>query len=224
MQTVYFICAVAGATALVWQFVMGVFGSFGEHDLGDDHDVELHDGDVHDGEVHADVHDGDAGHEGQSEASHEAQASWFLGILTFRSVISAMAFFGFAGMAAVTSGSSTTMSFMIAVAAGTGALYMVTWLMRGLNRLRAEGTAQIRRAVGKTGAVYLTVPAARTGCGKVMINLQNRTMEYQAVTTGVELPTGTPVVVVGIVGTDTLEVLHHSNPVQASSPETTSHV
>jgi hypothetical protein len=60
--------------------------------------------------------------------------------------------------------------------------------------------------VGKAGAVYLRIPANRSGSGKITLNLQNRTMEYQAVTAGEAIPTGANIVVVGVVGPDTVEV------------------
>ena len=66
--------------------------------------------------------------------------------------------------------------------------------------------ARIDRAVGCTGTVYLRVPGAKGGAGKVHLALQNRTVEYQAVTAGEEIPTGKPVKVVAVVNADTVEV------------------
>lgn len=211
MQTVYFFCAVIGGTALLWQLAMSVLGGVGDHDLGVDHDVGgdagFHDGgmDHAGGADHAGAHDGsaDAGHAHAGAGSH---GSWFLGMLTFRTVVAAIAFFGFAGMAGSTGGLPPLTAFALAVACGFAALYLVAWLMQGLTRLRAEGTAYIRHALGQPGTVYLTIPAQRAGAGKVTLNVQNRTMEYEAVTAAHELPTGTNVVVVRIVGPETLEV------------------
>jgi hypothetical protein len=76
-----------------------------------------------------------------------------------------------------------------------------------MRNLRAEGTVHIDRAVGQNGSVYLTIPAARGGVGKVLVPVQNRTMEYKAVTPDAELPTGANVVVVGIVDSETVEVV-----------------
>jgi hypothetical protein len=76
-------------------------------------------------------------------------------------------------------------------------------MMQALYRLKADGTVRIDRAIGRTGTVYLTVPANRSGLGKVLLNLQNRTVEYQAMTPHQALPTGTPVVVQAVINSDT---------------------
>jgi hypothetical protein len=82
----------------------------------------------------------------------------------------------------------------------------VHWMMRTLYNLRASGNVRIDRAVGCAGTVYLNVPGQRGGTGKIHLNLQNRTMEYQALTAGDALPTGANIVIVGVVNSDTVEV------------------
>ena len=62
------------------------------------------------------------------------------------------------------------------------------------------------RAVGKGGTVYLPIPGQKAGTGKVLLNLQNRTVECQAITADKELPTGASVVVVAVISADTVEV------------------
>ena len=74
------------------------------------------------------------------------------------------------------------------MAAGAAAMAAVYWMMRGPVELRADGTVRIQRALGQHGNVYLRIPANRSGSGKIQFNLQNRTMEYLAVTAGPELP------------------------------------
>ena len=52
--------------------------------------------------------------------------------------------------------------------------------------------------MGTRGTVYLPVPASKSGVGKVHVSLQNRTMEYKAITSQQQLPTGAKIVVVGV--------------------------
>ena len=82
----------------------------------------------------------------------------------------------------------------------------VYWLMRSIKKLQADGSVRIHRAVGRHGTVYLRIPGNKSGTGKIQFNLQNRTMEYLAITAGPDLPTGAKVVVIGIVNPTTLEV------------------
>jgi hypothetical protein len=199
MEMVYTICALLGGTLLVCQFVLSLLSGEHHHDVA--HDVHDFGGHDHIGGDH------DAAHDTSHDAAHEAQSSWFTGLLTFRTVVAALTFFGLAGRAAGAMDMHVAESFAVAVAAGAGALFLVGWLMRSLYRLKAEGTARIERAIGQCGTVYLPVPGNRTGVGKIHLNLQNRTMEYQAVTSGEPLSSGTRVTVVAVIGSDTVEVL-----------------
>jgi membrane protein implicated in regulation of membrane protease activity len=193
METIFLVCAVVGGTLLVCQFLLGLLG-VGHHDLGG-HDVhvEAAHGAGHDAHAHDQDHD-------------EHHTGLFTGVLTFRSMVAALAFFGLAGMAAHSGGLPAPQSLLIAVAAGVAALFLVAFVMRSLSRLRADGTVRIDRAVGQTGTVYLSIPGRNSGTGKVHLKLQNRTVEYCAVTAVDELPTGSLVVVVSVSGPGTVEV------------------
>jgi hypothetical protein len=78
--------------------------------------------------------------------------------------------------------------------------------MRFLFKLNVDGTVRIDRALGAHGTVYLSVPGAKAGVGKVLVNQLDRTVEYKAITSLEQLPTGAKIVVVGIVSADTVEV------------------
>jgi hypothetical protein len=203
METIYLICALSGGALLLCQLLLSLIGLGGHHDVGghDFHDLGGHDGDVS-------GHDGDATghHDAAHDSSHEGVAAWFVSMLTFRTLVSALTFFGLAGMAGNELWGETPTTFLVALAAGAGALFMVGSLMRSLYRLRAEGTVRMDRAVGKNGTVYLPIPGQKGGLGKVMLNLQNRTVECQALTSEQGLPTGAPIVVVAVLGPDTVEV------------------
>jgi membrane protein implicated in regulation of membrane protease activity len=186
MYAVYLTSFLIGGTLMVGQFVLGLIG-LGHH-LGDH--------DVHAGHDHG--HGGDHGHDGVG--------GWFLSLLTFRTTVAALTFFGLGGLAA---GGALDWPWALAVAlaAGAGALVLVGSLMRALGRLKADGTVRIEGAVGTTGTVYLSVPGNKAGKGKVTLLLQNRTMEYLAMTPTQDLPTGAKVVVTAVLGTDTVEVV-----------------
>jgi predicted Ser/Thr protein kinase len=199
METLYTACAIAGGALILCQFLMSVLG------LGHHHDIGGHD--IHDVGGHDVGHD--ASHNGHAEGQHDGtsgQSSWFAGVLTFRTVVTALTFFGLAGRAFATFASPPE-AFAAALVAGSAAFFGVAVLMKSIARLKAEGTVYIQSAVGQTGTVYVTVPSGRSGAGKVLLNLQNRTMEYQAVTTAGPLATGSKVTVVAVLSSDTVEVI-----------------
>jgi hypothetical protein len=208
MTSVFIVCAAMGGTVLVIQFLLTLIGLGGHafdidvpQDMGHEFGVDFHvdaGGDFHTG---ADVH-GDQG----AVAAHHG-ATWLFGVLSFRTITAALAFFGLCGLAAESAEASSTNVMLIALAGGGGAMTAVYWMMRSLGQLDAEGTVRIQRAVGRRGSVYLSIPGEDAGSGKVQIDLQNRTMEYLAVTCGPQLPTGTKIVVVSVINANTVEVV-----------------
>jgi hypothetical protein len=202
-ETIYLVCAIVGGTLLVCQFLLGLLGFGDHHDAAGDHDFH----DVAD-------HDSHVGHGAQHDDHHDGHHSWFLSVLTFRSLVAALTFFGLVGLAAEKNFEQTPpVSLALAVAGGAAALLGVAYLMRVLHRLKSDGTVRIERAVGQAGTVYLTVPGQRAGVGKVTLKLQNRTVEYQALTPYQQLPTGSKVVVTAVLGPDTVEVAPAGTPV-----------
>lgn len=196
---IYEIAAAVGGTFLLCQFAMTLLGMGGHempHDLPDDVPHDFHFG-------HADGHDG--GHSSDSGDDHH-DSSWFFRMISFRTLVAALTFFGLAGLAGSSAELPAASVLVIALAAGAAAMYGVHWLMQSLYRLRADGTVRIQRAIGQAATVYLRIPPNRSGVGKVHINLQNRTMEYEAMTSHELLPVGAKVVVVDVLGPDTVEV------------------
>ncbi len=196
MTFLLLLCAVVGGTILLCQVVLTLLGMTGDAldlDLGSEADLDADfSGDLPGGEVHAGL-----GHFG---------SNWLFGVLSFRTVVAAVTFFGLAGLAAQSTGASPATVLLVAFGGGAAALYGVYWLMLALYGLRSEGTVRIHRTLGREAVVYLAIPARNAGAGKIHINLQNRTMEYRAVTSGDAIPTGARVVVANVFASDTLEV------------------
>jgi hypothetical protein len=130
----------------------------------------------------------------------------FFGLLSIRAVSSAVLFFGLGGRTALYYELEEPAALGLAVLAGAAALYAVAMIMKALAGLKADGTARVERAVGLPATVYLRIPAARSGQGKIQLLLQNRTVEFRAMTAGDELATGAQVKVVAVVNSDTVEV------------------
>ncbi len=201
MENLFLICAIFGSTVIVLQFVLMLlgFGHEGGHDLdAGGHDLG-HDYDGHDGSVLDTDTD-------QNIAHHQSFSNWLFGLLSVRSVITFMAFFGLAGMAARSAEWTNLQTIVVAIAVGGAAVVLMNQIFRAIFRLRADGTVRIDHAVGLPATVYLGIPGEGRGWGKIQLMLQNRTMEYEASTPLQPLPTGTQVVVTRIVGPDRVEV------------------
>lgn len=215
LNTIFLVAAVLGGTIMVCQFLLTLFGMAGHGDAGGDFHGDVA-GDFH-GDVGGDFH-GDMGDVGDVDAAgahhtpigvaaeadyQHPDSSWLFGVLSFRTLVAAAAFFGVAGKAATSAGTPPATSFVVALLVGLAAMYGMYLLMRTISGLDSSGTERIRNALGRQATVYVPIPAALAGAGKVQLSMQNRIVEYQAVTDDAEpLHTGDAVEVVGIAGSD----------------------
>jgi len=206
LNTIFLAAAVVGGTIMVCQFVLTVLG------LSDDGaDGPALDGDVADGGLDADILDGDLGGD-----VHHHDTNWLFGVVTFRTLVAALAFFGVAGAAASSAGMSRPASLTVGLGSGFLAMYGMYWLMRQISRLASSGNERISNALGRPATVYIPIPAEGRGAGKVQLSMQNRIVEFQAVTDGPEtLRTGETVEVVAVSGSDLVRVRRITEPVGA---------
>ena len=174
MTVVFVVCAAVGATVLVLQFLLSLVGLGGEHDFsGGDHDFGAGETDheISTGEAHGDAaHAGPAAEHETNAQPHDASAgqaaqgsTWLFQVLSLRTIVAALAFFGLAGLAAQAAHCRPFSTLLIASTAGLGAMYAVYAMLRSMRSLQAEGTARIHRAVGEQATVYLRIPAQPTG-------------------------------------------------------------
>jgi hypothetical protein len=233
MDMVFTLTALIGGTVLVFQFVLMLLG------MGGDNDVSSVDGADLSGGIDAGGFDAggidaasmDAGGIGGPDAVgdhtpwHQAAdadlghpgAHWFYEVLSLRTLSAAVTFFGLAGKTSRAYGYPALHSFVAAIAAGLAAMYAVYWLFKQIYRLQHTGTENVRNAIGASAVVYVPVPGKRAGMGKVTFRLQNRLVEYQAVTDDEpRLATGEKVIVVAVVNSDTVRVVRAEKAVEDS--------
>ena len=182
MAAFLLVCAVLGGGVLVLQLALGLFGGDGDHDL---HGAE------HGGGAHA--------VEGFE-------------LLTVRGVAAAVAFFGIAGRATLAVGLSPALAALIGVGVGALAALGVAATMRLLRNFESDGVVRMDRALGQSGHVHVKVPGGPNQPGKVLLTVQGRLLELRAVSLDGELPTGTPVTVVGLADAETVEVVRTPDP------------
>ncbi len=212
MESLFTWCAVLGGAIFAVQFVMLLIGLDGSGHLDfDTPHLDVPDLNVAELEApefgeHASVglRDAEVDYDHHPDAFSHSDG-WFVGIVSFRSLIAAIAVFGLTGLGA-SQHLPQGKAFAVAALAGFGMLYLVGWSFKKLYQLKADGTVRISDTKGCTGTVYLTIPANNNGPGKATVSVANRTMEYRAITQGEMLKTGTPIVVTNVVSEDTVEV------------------
>ncbi len=89
--------------------------------------------------------------------------------------------------------------FFGAAVCGFAAMVLTASVIALLLKLQQNGTKSTAELVGMTGSVYLSIPANRSGTGKVVVNCGDDTREVKAVAEEA-LATGTPVKVVSVSG------------------------
>jgi hypothetical protein len=223
MDSLYFVTALVGGTVLAFQLVMMLLGLGHHHgDLSGLHGGDIaghgHFGGGHLGHTDVSGHDGTLHHSIDGQVGH-SHVAWFYELLSIRTLSAAATFFGLTGKTTLAYGLTPLRSFVLASLAGLAAMYAVYWLFKQVYKLQHTGTENIRNAVGAGAVVYVPIPGKRAGAGKVTFRLQNRLVEYLAVTDEEgRLATGEKVIVNEIVNSDTVRVSRESSPATSAGP------
>lgn len=90
---------------------------------------------------------------------------------------------------------------LLGVAAGLGVAWVMVRLLRAVLRIQSSGNIALGDTVGHRGTVYVQVPPAGQGSGRVRVMIGTRVREYNAVQLGEGfLASHTSVKVVGVDG------------------------
>ena len=131
-----------------------------------------------------------------------------LRLFTLRGLIAFFSVMGWVGTICCGSGLHLALSILISVASGFLAMTVLALLMKWLFSLQYDGTENVREALGVSGTVYLRIPPARTGKGKINAIIQGKLCEKYAVTDEeTMINVDEEVTVVGISGEETLIVI-----------------
>ena len=124
-----------------------------------------------------------------------------LRIFTIRGIIAFFVVFGWVGIALDSSDVNLLITIPVAFVCGALMMVFLAFLFNSVMKLRSDGNTDNRNALGTSGKVHLTIPANRSGEGKVHIMLQGSYVERNAVTDdNAPISTGSEVVVIGVSG------------------------
>lgn len=141
------------------------------------------------------------------DASGDLDLSAGLDLLTVRAFSAGTAGFGIGGLAGLAMGLPAFFAILPGAVAGIASAAATAWLTRAMLNLEDSGSLRLHGAIGQAGRVHLSVPGSLGGAGRVQFELQGRTLEFKAVTLHGPLPTGTQVTIVGLIDSDTVEVV-----------------
>ena len=128
------------------------------------------------------------------------------GFFTFKNLVNFLLGYGWAGICFKNVISSPTLLQLAAV--GVGVVFVLVWVLivRQVMKLGVDKTFRLEETVGQVADVYLRIPAAGEGKGKVMVSVRGSVHEIDAVSVSSGIPTGAKAKVLRTIGTDTVEV------------------
>lgn len=86
----------------------------------------------------------------------------------------------------------------VSIAVGCLFVYLFFLISNQVQRLEEDNSFKIENTLNKTAEVYLTIPANKTGKGKIMISINGAFHELEAMTEAEVIPTGSTVKIVKI--------------------------
>ena len=129
-------------------------------------------------------------------------------LYTFRNFVNFCLGFGWSAILLQDSIPSTALLILVSALIGVALVAAVMYLFKWLSSMQQSGNINVQKqAAGCEGKVYLPIPAARGGAGKVQITIAGSVREYDALTESEEaLKTGTPIRVVDALDANTVLV------------------
>ena len=129
------------------------------------------------------------------------------GVFSFRNLINFLLGYGWAGVLLHDSIESGLLLQLVAIVVGLLFVLAFVFMFRQVMKLSHDGSFKMQEAVGLKADVYLRIPAARSGRGKVQVSVKGSVHEVDAMTDSTEeIPTGGQVKIVKVLGDDLLLV------------------
>ena len=128
-------------------------------------------------------------------------------MLSLKNIIGFFTMFGWSGLGFLSAGLAPFLVILFSFICGFLMMLAMATLFYFMSKLAESGNMNIRNAVGRTGDVYLTIPARREGMGKIQITVQGTLQTLDAVTDNEEaIPTSAIIEVIGVINNQILLV------------------
>ena len=120
-------------------------------------------------------------------------------IFTLRNLINFLLGFSWTGISFYQKFENKTILIAIAIGVGLAFVAIFFFLIKQILKLSEDGSFKVESTINKTAEVYLTIPANKSGKGKVQISVNGSFHELDAMTLNLEkLPSGSVVKVIAV--------------------------
>lgn len=129
-----------------------------------------------------------------------------LNLFTIKNLIGFLVGFGWAGVSFYDTIPNPFLLTLLAFVVGCLFVTMFVLIYRQTRRLEHNGTYDIGEIKGRTVPVYLRIPANNSGKGKIQVSINGSVHEFDALTDGPEITSGSNVEVEEIIDKTTVRV------------------
>lgn len=122
-------------------------------------------------------------------------------LFSLRNLVNFLLGFGWAGVTLYSSIHNKILLGVVAFLVGVVFIVLFFLVMRALMRLSEDNSFKIEDTLGKTADVYMNIPAAKGGKGKIFVSIKGSTHELPAITDNkVDIKSGSLVKIEAIEG------------------------
>ena len=153
LEQVYWLVAIPSTLIFLVILIMTIFGA----DIGGDVETD----------VDASLADGDG-------ISFQ--------FLSLKNIVGFFTMFGWSGLGFLHTGLAVWLVIILSALCGFLMMLAMAALFYFMSKLAETGTLKMENAIGRSGEVYLTIPAKREGVGKVQLSVQGSLQTLDAIT------------------------------------------
>ncbi len=142
-----------------------------------------------------------------SDVETDGTTLFNLKLFSLRGIMAFLSIGGWVGLLMSEIGLATWLAGIIAFVAGAIVAVLIALVYKWFEKIESDGNINIGSAVGKRGTVYIPIPGKGNGRGKVNVTMEDRLVEYDAITEEESpIPTNAAVEVAGVMDETTIIV------------------
>ncbi|MFY9150409.1 MAG: hypothetical protein WAO52_00205 [Prolixibacteraceae bacterium] len=127
--------------------------------------------------------------------------------LSVKNIVGFFTLFGWSGLGFISVGMAPWLVIILSFICGFAMMLAMASLFYFMSKLAESGNMNLKNAIGRSGEVYLTIPANRKGMGKVQLTVQGTLETIDAITDDTEdIPTSSLIQVKDVINNQILLV------------------